>query len=77
MAAIGVLLFALGAVLAFALNVGVPGLDVAVVGLILMAVGLVAFLAGILRDSPLRRTRFERHVSPDGRHIVDETNTGI
>lgn len=77
MGAIGVLLFAIGAVLAFALNVAVPELDLEVVGLIMMGVGLVAFIGAVLRDGPFRRTHHERHVSADGQHVVDETNTGF
>lgn len=77
MAALGVVLFALGAVLAFALNVAVSAVDLYVVGLILMGVGALAFLAGIVRDAPFRKSRIEHHVSPDGRHVVDETRTGI
>ena len=77
MGALGVLLFAIGAVLAFALNVAVPELDLEAVGLIMMGVGLVAFIGGVLRDGPFQRTRHERHVSADGHHVLDETNTGF
>lgn len=77
MTALGVLLFAIGAVLTFALTVAVSGVDLYVVGIILMAVGAVAFVAGMVRDAPMRRTRRERHVSTDGRDVVDETRSSL
>jgi hypothetical protein len=75
MGALGVLLFAIGAVLTFALNVTVREVNLDVVGVILMGVGVVAFLVGVVRDGPFWRTRHERHVSADGRHEVDETHS--
>lgn len=75
MGGLGVVLLAIGAVMAFALNVAVPEVDLREVGFILMAVGLVAFIAGIVRDAPFWKMRSEHHVSPDGRHVVDETRT--
>lgn len=77
MGVIGVVLFAIGAVLTFALNVAVPEVNLDAVGVILMGVGVVAFIVGIVRDGPFWRTRRERYVSPDGRHVVDETDTTL
>jgi hypothetical protein len=75
MGGLGVLLIAIGAIVAFALNVSVNEVDLRTVGWILMAVGAVAVVAGLLRDGPFWRVRSERHVSADGRHVVDETRT--
>jgi len=43
----GVLLFVIGAVLAFAIDVEVPGVDLDLVGYILMGAGLLAFVLGL------------------------------
>jgi uncharacterized membrane protein HdeD (DUF308 family) len=73
MGALGIFLLAVGAVLTFALNVSVSEVDLAVVGWILMAVGALAVIAAIVRDAPFWSRRTERHVSADGRHVVDES----
>jgi hypothetical protein len=73
MGVLGIILLAAGAILAFAVNVAVSEVDLAVVGYILMAVGVVAVIAAIARDAPFYGRRSERHVSADGRHVVDET----
>jgi hypothetical protein len=44
------------------------------VGLILMATGGVGFLLGIF-EGKFRRNRSERHVSSDGQHVVEESET--
>ncbi|MGD9753808.1 MAG: DUF6458 family protein [Acidimicrobiia bacterium] len=77
MAALGVVLFVIGAILAFALRIAVTGVDLYLVGVILMGAGVVAFVAGLFRDAPFTRRRSERYVSDDGRHVVDETRTGL
>jgi hypothetical protein len=77
MGGLGVLLIAVGAIIAFALNVAVSEVDLAAVGVILMVVGAVAVIAALLRDGPFWRVRSEHHVSSDGRHAVDETRTTI
>lgn len=61
MPALGLSLFlvALGAILAFAVNVSVTGIDIAVVGVILMIVGLVGMVMSLLfwtSFAPFRRT---------------------
>jgi hypothetical protein len=77
MAAIGLVLVALGAVLRYAVTAEASGVDLDVVGLILMATGGVGFLLGLF-EGRFRRNRSERHVSADGRHIVEESeSTGI
>ena len=77
MGGLGILLLALGAILAFAVNVSVSEVDLAVVGYIFMAVGVVAIMAAVVRDAPFFTSRTERHISPDGRHVVDKTRGGL
>ena len=43
----GIFLFAIGAILAFAVDFGVEGINVPVIGYILMAAGLVTAIIGI------------------------------
>ncbi|HYZ91314.1 MAG TPA: DUF6458 family protein [Actinomycetota bacterium] len=49
---ISVFLFAVGAILAFAVNVSASGVDLDAVGVILMIVGAVGFLASMLFWAP-------------------------
>lgn len=76
MGGLGVLFLAAGAILAFAVDVTVSGIDIRAVGLILMAVGAVAVIASLVQQRPFWRVRTERHVSADGRHVIDDTRTG-
>jgi len=52
----GIVLFVIGAILAFALNVQVPWADLHMIGYILMGAGVVAFLVGIVLMARRRRT---------------------
>ena len=55
----GILLFVIGAILAFAVDLTVSGLDLATVGVILMIVGAIGLVTSMLifgRDSVGRRT---------------------
>lgn len=70
MTALGLLLFAAGAIMRFAIAYSVDGVDLSVIGVILMAVGAVAFIVGLFK--PSSHTVSERHVSADGRHVVEE-----
>ncbi|HSJ29548.1 MAG TPA: DUF6458 family protein [Acidimicrobiia bacterium] len=74
MAAIGIILIALGAVLRYAVTVEASGVDLDVVGVILMATGAVGFVLGLF-EGKFRRNRVERHVSTDGQHVVEESET--
>lgn len=74
MAAIGLILIALGAVLRYAITVEASGVDLDMIGLILMITGGIGFLLGIF-EGAFRRSRVERHVSPDGRHVVEDHET--
>ena len=44
----GIFLLAVGAILAFAVNVEVPGIDLTVVGYILMIAGIVGIILGLV-----------------------------
>lgn len=44
----GIALFVIGAILAFAVQVDVPGLDLNLIGYILMGAGVVVFIIGLL-----------------------------
>jgi Domain of unknown function (DUF6458) len=79
MAVLGLLLVAIGAILAFGINVLVDGVDLVAIGVILMGVGAVGFVAGLLRGAFGVRSYTERAVSPDGRHLVEEhkSSTGF
>lgn len=74
MAAIGLVLLALGAVLRYAITAEATGVDLDMIGLILMAAGAVGFLFGLF-EGTFRRNRVERHVSADGRHVVEENES--
>lgn len=43
----GIFLLAIGAILAFAVDVDVPGVDLTIVGYILMAAGVIGIILGI------------------------------
>jgi hypothetical protein len=76
MAALSLILVAAGAVLAFAVSDSVEGVELAVVGVILMVVGGIGLLVAILNGMWFgSRTRSERHVSADGRTVVEDTST--
>lgn len=52
----GVVLFVIGAILAFALNIDVGWADLTMIGYILMGAGVVAFIVGLLLMARRRRT---------------------
>ena len=56
----------------------VAGVDLVVVGYILMGAGVLALIAAAIQGAGFmsigrNRMRSERHVSPDGKHVVEET----
>lgn len=79
-AALAVLLLVLGAILRFAIRDAFDGVDLATIGNILMAGGVLCLViaaiqaAGWMSRSPKRFTT-ERHASPDGGHVIEETRT--
>ncbi len=76
MGALSILLIAGGAVMAFAIEKEAEGMDLRLIGIILMIVGGVGLLASLMRGSMMgfSSTR-ERHVSGDGRTIVESEHT--
>lgn len=77
--AIGIILVVVGAIIAFAINTAVEGVDLQVLGWIIMGGGALAIVAGAIQGAGLmsmrtNRMRSERHVSPDGQHVVEETD---
>jgi uncharacterized membrane protein YidH (DUF202 family) len=76
MGGLGILLLAIGAVMAFATTVTVEGFDIETIGIILMAVGVLAIVLATARGRFWGfSTRTERTASPDGTHIVEQTHT--
>lgn len=65
-----IFLIALGAILAFAVQVRVSFVDLALVGYILMAVGVVGLIASLVLAAPRRQARVS-----ESRSVVDP-NTG-
>lgn len=65
-----IFLIALGAILAFAVQVQVSFVDLALVGYILMAVGVIGLIASLVLVAPRRQARVS-----ESRSVVDP-NTG-
>ncbi|UNK70399.1 DUF6458 family protein [Microbacterium sp. H1-D42] len=64
----GIVLFVIGAILTFALNVDVAWADLDLIGYILMGAGVVVFLVGIVMMARRRRTDVvtRTDAAPDG-----------
>jgi hypothetical protein len=79
MAALGIVLLVAGAIIAFAVNAAVDNVNLATVGWILMGAGALSLIVAVVRSISMtnRRSVAERHVSPDGRHVVEESRTGL
>jgi TRAP-type mannitol/chloroaromatic compound transport system permease large subunit len=71
MAAIGIILLIVGAVVVWGVDTAVDGVDLQAIGYIVMAA--IQALGWWSRSTTTMQT--ERHVSPDGRHYVEETRT--
>lgn len=76
MGGLSILLIALGAILAFAVNAAVDNVNIVAVGIILMVVGAIGLVVSLVRGS-FSGFRSERHVSADGRHVVEETHSTV
>lgn len=61
----GIALFAIGAILAFAVNVEVEWVNLDMIGYILMAAGAVIFVVGIVLMTRRRRTESVTHTAVD------------
>lgn len=72
----GIVLFVIGAILAFALNFDTPGVDLDLIGYILMGAGIVVFLISLVLVMR-KRTSSEtvRHLDSRGGERVTEHET--
>ena len=79
MAALGIVLLVAGAIVAFAINTAVDNVNLSTVGWILMGAGALALIVALVRSLSMtnRRSVAERHVSSDGRHVVEESRIGF
>ena len=76
MGALSVLLIAAGAILTFAVKTVSDDVDLQTAGIVLMIVGGVGLLFAVMRGSMFGfRSTTERHVSPDGRTVVESEHT--
>jgi len=64
---LGIVLFVIGAVLAFALHIDVSWIDLQLVGYILMIAGVVVFILGLVFLLRRRRTIATSHTTVDPR----------
>ncbi|HWL41721.1 MAG TPA: DUF6458 family protein [Ilumatobacter sp.] len=76
-AALGLLLLVGGAILTFAIDRAVDGANLETIGWILMGGGALALIIAAIQGAgwmsmSSRRTRVERHVSPDGNHVYED-----
>jgi Domain of unknown function (DUF6458) len=73
MGALSLLLIAAGAILTWAVTDNSTGFDLHTIGIILLVVGAVGLVASLVSGTFMgfRSTR-ERHVSSDGRTVVEE-----
>lgn len=80
LAVFGILLIVAGAIVTFAIDTAVNGVDLEVLGYILMAGGALSLLAAAIMGAgwmSMTNTKMhtERHVSADGRHYVEDSQT--
>lgn len=80
MTALGILLLVAGAILTWGVEAVVDDVDLVAVGYILMAGGMLALVVAAVRGASwmsmsTSKVRSERHVSDDGRHVVEEHRT--
>ena len=79
-AALGIILLVAGAVITFAIDRQAEGVDLAAIGWILMAGGALALVVAMIQGAgwmSMNKTKMhtEKHVSSDGRHQIEETQT--
>lgn len=80
LALFGILLIIAGAIITFAVDAAVEGVDLRVLGYILMAGGGLSLLAAAITGAGWMtmsnsKMKTERHMSSDGQHYVEETQT--
>lgn len=61
----GIILFVLGAIISFALEINLPGVDGGTLGMILMVAGAVLFVVGLLLALRSRRTVVNTASTPE------------
>ncbi len=76
---LGIILLVVGAILTFAIDAALDGVDLAAIGWITMGGGALALIVAAIKGAGWmsmgnRHFTHERHVSPDGTHMVDETH---
>jgi hypothetical protein len=79
-AGLGIILIIVGAIVAFGVEQAVEGFDLQAIGYILMVGGAISLLVAAIQglgwmSRSRSRVQSERHVSPDGGHVVEETHT--
>ncbi len=79
-AALGIVLLVAGAIITFAIEREADGVDIRAIGWIMMAGGGLALLVALIQGAgwmTARKTQFhtERHVSDDGRHVIEESQS--
>jgi hypothetical protein len=72
---LGILLLAVGAVMAFATNITVEGFDIETIGIIFMVVGLLAVVLGAARGHFWGFTTRTERISSDGNRVIEQTTT--
>jgi hypothetical protein len=79
MGALSILLIAAGAILTWAVTDNSTGFDLHTIGIILLVVGGIGLIASLIRGSFIGfTTTRERHVSTDGRTVVEsERSSGF
>lgn len=75
---LGIILLVVGALITFAIDAAVDGVDLVAVGYILMGAGVLSLIGAAIRGAGFmtmgnNKMRSERHVSSDGKHVVEET----
>ncbi len=75
MGVVSLVFLALGAILAFAIADSVEGADLVTIGYILMGVGVIGLIVSLAQGAFGFRSHTERHVSDDGRTVVEDRRT--
>ncbi len=75
---LGIVLLVGGAIVSFGIDAALEGVDLYAIGMIMIAGGVISLAAAAIKGASFmsmsnRKTRSERHVSPDGQHVVEES----
>ncbi|HUF98608.1 MAG TPA: DUF6458 family protein [Ilumatobacter sp.] len=79
-AGLGIILIVAGAIITFAIEREAEGFDIRAIGWIMMAGGALSLLVAMIQGAgwmSARQSKFhtERHVTDDGRHLVEEVES--